>query len=148
MCWSRRASDQFAEIRHEFAWLEADRTTVLRGRSGEPEWWTFAGSRGNATLASTLSDCTGTRVEHDGFTLTFEARLTLDEVQRAINEVRLRDIVSLRPRVDEGAIAGLKFAECLPAELAVEMLERRLVDIESTEKTLRQSERYVAKAPS
>ena len=95
-----------------------------------------------------LSDVTRTRVDHDGLALTFEERLTLDDVQQAIKEIRSRDIASLRPVVDEGAIDRLKFAECLPAHLAVEMLESRLTDIEATEKTLAQNDRYDAEAPS
>ena len=34
----------------------------------------------------------------------------------------------MRPAVNEAAVNGLKFAECLPLDLALEMLERRLTD--------------------
>jgi ATP-dependent Lhr-like helicase len=83
-------------------------------------------------------------VEHDGFSLTFESRLSLDDIQQAVKEVRSRDVASIRPVIDEDAIEGLKFSECLPNHLAVEMLEQRLSDTESTRKTLEQTERYVA----
>ena len=86
--WSRRAAEQIEEIRNEFSWLEADSTVVLMGRSGEPEWWTFGGTRANATLARAFADATQSRVEHDGFTLTFESRLSHDDIQQAVKEVR------------------------------------------------------------
>ncbi len=38
----------------------------------------------------------------------------------------------MHPAIDEAAIAGLKFSECLPMGLATEMLERRLQDPEAT----------------
>ena len=142
--WSRRATEQMEEIRHEFGWLESDSTVVLIGRSGEVEWWTFGGTRANATLARALTDATRSRVEHDGFSLTFESRLSLDDIQQAVKEVRSQDVASIRPVIDEDAIEGLKFSECLPDHLAVEMLEQRLSDTESTRKTLEQNERYVA----
>ena len=36
------------------------------------------------------------------------------------------NVAEMRPAVDEAAIDGLKFSECLPIDLATEMLERRL----------------------
>ena len=35
----------------------------------------------------------------------------------------------MRPTVDERAIEGLKFSECLPQQLALQMLQIRLRDI-------------------
>ncbi len=34
----------------------------------------------------------------------------------------------MEPAVDEAALAGLKFSECLPAEMARAILRSRLVD--------------------
>jgi len=62
----------------------------------------------------------------------------------ARTEVRSQDVASIRPVIDEDAFEGLKFSECLPDHLAVEMLEQRLSDAESTKKTLEQNERYVS----
>ena len=56
--WSRRANEQIKEIRREFAWLDGDSTAVTVGRSGEVEWWTFGGTRANATLATALAKAT------------------------------------------------------------------------------------------
>ena len=49
--WSRRATERLAEIRQEFAWLQADSSVAVLAGSGEAEWWTFGGNRANATLA-------------------------------------------------------------------------------------------------
>src|SRR5207248_5055963 len=95
--WSRQATEQIEEIRHEFSWLESGSTVVLIGRTGEVEWWTFGGTRANATLARALSEVTRSRVEHDGFSITLEARLSLDDIRHAVKEVRSQDVASLRP---------------------------------------------------
>ena len=142
--WSRRAAEQFVEIRIEFSWLEADSTVVLRGRRGEPEWWTFGGMRANATLARALTDVTHRRVQHDDFTLTFDERLSDEDVQQAVAEVLSHEVATMRPLIDEDAIDGLKFSECLPKSLAIEMLETRMFDAEATSKSLEQRVRFVA----
>ena len=49
----------------------------------------------------------------------------------------------MRPTVDEAAIEGLKFSECLPLDLATEMLERRLQDQESTRRVLEEQVRFI-----
>jgi ATP-dependent helicase Lhr and Lhr-like helicase len=49
----------------------------------------------------------------------------------------------MRPAVDEAAIDGLKFSECLPIELATEMLERRLQDVDATRRVLEEHVRFL-----
>lgn len=126
--WSQRASDRVAEIRHEFGWLIADSSVVLLGDTGETEWWTFGGIRANATLARQLACETNCKVDFDSFRLRFESSTTLQDVERAIREIRGWNAIEMRPSIDEAAIEGLKFSECLPAALMIEMLECRLTN--------------------
>ena len=84
------------------------------------------------------------KVSHDSFTLTFESAVRLQDVERAIEAIRQHDVAAMRPVVDEAAIDGLKFSECLPIELATEMLERRLQDPEATRHILEEHVRFVA----
>ncbi|MEZ6051286.1 MAG: DEAD/DEAH box helicase [Planctomycetaceae bacterium] len=142
-CWSRRAKDRISEIRQEFAWLHAVSSIAVLAGSGEAEWWTFGGNRANATLARELAQETRSRISHDSFTLTFEKAIKLQDVEQAIGVVRQSDVAEMRPIVDEAAIEGLKFSECLPIDLATEMLERRLQDQESTQRVLEEHVRCV-----
>ena len=142
-CWSRRAKDRIREIRHEFAWLQSDSTVAILAGSGEAEWWTFGGNRANATLAQALGKETRSKVSHDSFTLTFESTITLQDVEQAISVIRQHDIAEMQPVVDEAAIDGLKFSECLPMDLATEMLERRLQDQASTRSVLEEQVRFI-----
>jgi ATP-dependent Lhr-like helicase len=134
-CWSRRAASRMTEIRHEYAWLDAESTVLLQS-GGELEWWTFGGSRANATLARQLAVETEAAVRHDCFELTFQPPAKLLDIEQAIASLRSQDVTSMYPAVDELAIDGLKFSECLPTDLATEMLERRLQDPDATGRIL------------
>jgi len=141
--WSRRAAERMGEIRQEFPWLEADSSVAVLACDGETEWWTFGGNRANATLARQLAQETGSKVTYDSFTLTFELAVKLEDVEQAIGVIRQQDVAVMRPAVDEAAIDGLKFSECLPIELATEMLERRLQDPEATRRILDEYVRFL-----
>ncbi|MCA9063024.1 MAG: ATP-dependent helicase, partial [Planctomycetaceae bacterium] len=141
--WSQRAIDRIRETRHEFSWLPAESTVALLGSDGQTEWWTFGGSRANAALARELSLETRAGVRHNSFTLTFDKALKLQDVEQAISLIRQHDVSAMRPAVDEAAIDGLKFSECLPVDLATEMLERRLQDLQATRRVLAEHMRII-----
>ena len=143
MRWSRRAKERLGEIRHEFSWLEEGSSVALLAGDGETEWWTFGGNRANATLARQLAQHTRCKVSHDSFTLTFESSVKLDDVERAIATIRKYDVGDMFPAIDKAAIDGLKFSECLPTELATEMLERRLQEPEATKRILEERVRFL-----
>ncbi len=80
---------------------------------------------------------------HDSFLLMLEGEISLDAVGRAIEAIRQRDVALMRPTPEERAVRWLKFTECLPATLAIEMLERRLMEPESTRQVLEEPMRVV-----
>ncbi|HEY0983493.1 DEAD/DEAH box helicase [Schlesneria sp.] len=141
--WSRRASERMEEIRHEYSWLTADSSIALLGANRQTEWWTFAGSRANATLARQFALAMTGKIDSDSFKVTFDPTITLQDVERALDEIRRLDAAEMRPAVDEAAIEGLKFSECLPVALAIEMLERRLQAVDATKRILNERIRYV-----
>ena len=130
-------------MRREFSWLAAESSVVVSAGDGETEWWTFGGNRANATLARQLAQETGGKVSHDSFTLTFDSAVKLPDVEREIAAIRQCDVSAMRAAVDEDAVDGLKFSECLPGDLAIEMLERRLQDPDSTRRILGQRVRFL-----
>jgi ATP-dependent helicase Lhr and Lhr-like helicase len=141
--WSHRARQQISEVRQEFAWLDDDGTAVVRSESGEAVWWTFAGVKANATLACQLSRTVKNRVTYDSFTVTFEPHLSFDVIGQALDELRARDARKMRPAVEEQAIDGLKFSECLPHNLAVHILEARLCDPAAVKDAVHQPTRFI-----
>lgn len=137
-CWSRRATEYIIEIRHEYPWLQSDSTVAIQPGNGAVQWWTFGGHRANATLANELTRICGHKVSHDSFFLEFPVDHKMQDTEIAINELREQAPADMLPEVDEAAIDGLKFSECLPLELALEMLSHRLQDTESTAYVLRE----------
>lgn len=142
-CWSRRATERIAEIRYEYPWLQPGSSVAVQSGNGGIEWWTFGGNRANATLVRELARETRNKVSHDSFTLTFDPSLKLQDVEEAVKTIRLLEVAAMYPTVDEAAIDGLKFSECLPNELAIEMLERRLQDTEATRHLLHENVRLI-----
>jgi hypothetical protein len=53
--WSQRIRNRLDEMREEHAWVHAEGPTLLSQSPSGAEWWTFAGTRANATLAGELS---------------------------------------------------------------------------------------------
>lgn len=143
-CWSRRATEQLDAIRQDHAWLDAGSTVVLTGPKDALRWWTFAGAGANATLANPLAQLLRSRVDHDSFGLGFESPLTASDVERAVAQLREQDVSQMQPDVDQRAIDGLKFSECLPPNTALHTLQCRLRDPAGAGAVLGQPLRVVA----
>ena len=142
--WSTRARQQIAAIRKEFVWLDIDGTVVLLEKDGKAEWWTFAGTRANATLAYALSQAIEHPATYDSFTVTFEPYVSLNTIKLALGELCAHDMSEISVAIEEHALAGLKFSECLPRDLALDMLRTRLCDYPSGQYILGQPVRFVS----
>ena len=84
------------------------------------------------------------RVEHDSFSLMIETTTQFAKLENAVGELRKRAAEEMWPAVDDRAIEGLKFSECLPITLAHEMLEARIRDTVAVRETLDLQLRCVA----
>src|SRR5262249_42344449 len=126
--WSRRAQARLTEVRQEHPFVHAGGPTLLSRSGGDLEWWTFAGTRANATLAGELSRLGVGRVDHDALAVPVRGAGGRCEVAAAVGELASRDPSTLTPRVAEEALEGLKFSGCLPRDVALATLESRLRD--------------------
>ncbi len=142
--WSDRTNRQLQEIRAEYDWLDAQASVCLPGRNDEFEWWTFGGRRANATIAGSLSQELGSQVVATNFLIKFESGVGLDAIRVAIEAVDKQDVNFMRPQVDEAALRGIKFVDCLDPELAIAMLQTRLSDPTSAHFLLQQNRRLIA----
>lgn len=142
--WSQRAQAWMEELRHEHAWVHADGPSLLSRPPDGAEWWTFAGTRANATLAGELSRLCGGHADHDGLTVTIQGGKGLSEVTAAVRELGARDPSSMTPLVAEDALEGLKFSQCLPKELAMATLASRLRDTSGIRQLFSQPLRIVS----
>lgn len=123
--WSRRTCDAMRAVRAEYPWLITDGTAIVAEPGGDLAWWTFAGKGVNATLATALQARIEGKVGHDNFAVTVETGTTLAELEALIASLRSRPAEDLRPAIAPDALAAMKFADCVPRELAERMLQVR-----------------------
>jgi ATP-dependent Lhr-like helicase len=142
--WSRRARARLAELREEYAWVHAEGPSLLSRPPAGAKWWTFAGTRANATLAGELSRLCGGRVDHDALAVTVEGAESVAAIQEAVWRLAGTDVLAMEPQVEEAALEGLKFAECLPQDLALATLASRLRDGPAIRAVLGQPMRVVS----
>ncbi|SCE83374.1 ATP-dependent helicase Lhr and Lhr-like helicase [Micromonospora haikouensis] len=139
---TRRAASRLAEIRAQHrdnAHPEA--TVVTRPAGGGIRWWTWAGYRANATLASTLREVADPVQGHGDLYVRLRDDLTAArwrDVREAVaDRIRL-------PEVDSRALAGLKFSAALPPALAGATLSARLADLRGAREVLSRPARFTA----
>ncbi len=143
-CWSRRATEQLDTIRQDHAWLDGESTAIVALPDEAARWWNFAGTGANATIANPLAQLLHSRVDHDSFGLGFESPLMASDIERAVAQLREQDVSQMQPDVDQRAIDGLKFSECLPPNTALHTLRCRLRDPAGAGAVLTQSLRVIA----
>jgi ATP-dependent Lhr-like helicase len=124
---SQRATDKLAELRAAHGWAASDTTTVVADERGRVRWWTFAGWKANLALARVVDDLRTEVGAIDDLTVALDASATAPDVARRL-DAAVPDPVDLTPWVTTEALEGLKFAECLPVELARAVVARRLAD--------------------
>jgi len=116
------------DLRMEYGWLHPDSTTLTLGAENRVEWWTFGGTRANATLAAALRDLLMVDMKSDAFKISVGLPKTLSDVEQAVYSVNHADFSLARPKISKAAIYGLKFNKCLSCEMATQVLEDRLRD--------------------
>lgn len=145
--WSSRASAVIAECREDFGWLPSDKTVLLLGDSNYPEWWTFAGTKGNATLAAGILSLLDCEVKVDPLFLQIRSSQSLEDVYSAIEGLREIDWSEVLPEINEDAVTGLKFNACLADRWAKRVLQDRLKDASVAVQVLSQEVRLLSNSP-
>jgi ATP-dependent Lhr-like helicase len=132
---SERARQKLAELRAEHPWVTAEATAVISDDRGRTRWWTFAGWKANLGLARAVADLRRDVAAVNDLTIALAPRTTpadLSEVLRSLGP----DEIDLAPWITREAVEGLKFSECLPPDMAVDVIRRRLQDPESVARAL------------
>ena len=136
-----RARDRLAEMRDEDAHLVRRGSTVItRMPSGDLRWWTWAGFRANATLASTISAIADPVQDHRDAYLRLRRDLTPAEWKDGAADAA--EHLGL-PDVSPKALAGLKFTSALPERLAIATLAARLADVRGALTVLQEPVNFV-----
>ena len=130
---SRRAVDALTDLRiSRSSHITGQGTTVQR--VDDVSWWTWAGARANATLASALSSISDPEQGYDNHRVRLRPDVTREEM--AETTAALGDLSDVRADVNEDAVRGLKFSDVLPPPLARETVALRLTDRVHAEQVL------------
>ncbi len=134
---SRRAHDKHEELRSTFSWLPEEGTSLIREADGTVRWWTFAGLLANSTLGELLGPLLRQPARPENFSIRLQDRTTIDELRLRLGNVRNDDAL-IAFSVDDDALQGMKFSECLPLALAHRVLAARSSDADSVRTCLSQ----------
>lgn len=129
---TRRAVQRLAAVRVERSRLVDAAASVVTREGDDVRLWTWAGTRGNATLLAGLAATLGLVLPAERLDPRY---LRLDPAQlanlgKALGVFR-REAFKALPEVSDQALEGLKFAELLPQASARATLAGRLVDVEA-----------------
>lgn len=132
---SARAQEKLTQLRDEHLWAQPDTTTVVVDGKGRTRWWTFAGWRANLHLAHAAVALRREVAAVDDLTVALDPGTDVEDLQLSLVGARASDGFDVAPWVVDEAVDGLKFSECLPRHLAVEVIARRLADPTSVAQT-------------
>lgn len=138
---SRRAGSALVQLRDELAHRAAAGATVVVDAE-TTTWWTWAGGRGNASLAAALPKYAELDARHPDHALRLRTEVNRAELLAAIEALDGEQLPG--PDVTEEALAELKFAEVLPPALAAETLARRVSDEDAARSVLQEAVRWTA----
>jgi len=135
---TRRAADALASARAELSEKADPERTIVTRSSRDVLWWTWAGTRVNATLKASLGSLADPSARPDDLFLRLRSDLTPDAWRTARKSLdRIID-----PEVNEQAVQGLNFSAALPSGLAAATLAARLSDRPNARKVLREPSRF------
>ncbi|WP_433531873.1 DEAD/DEAH box helicase [Micromonospora sp. CA-263727] len=138
---TKRAASSFAEMRKERSPLvHPGGNCVVRSRSGDLWWWTWAGLRTNATLAATLGEVVDPVQRFDDHAVRLRENVTRAQWRTLVADAEERLCL---PEVDQRALAGLKFGVALPERLAAATLAARLANLGGAAAVLAEPVRFV-----
>ena len=115
-------------MRADHAVEVSPRGLVLLREKDDVHWWTWAGARTNAIAA--LPDTADDSQRPDNFRVRLRGVEAAEKLSAALDQVKWGDVL---PAVSTAALAGLKFSEVLPPDLAVATIAERLADHEGAE---------------
>lgn len=132
--WTKRTREAMQTERAAYAFL-ADEPMPIQERAGEVEWHTFLGGRANNLLAKLLEERLGPQVVAGNLAIKVrgnaaESGVAVREAMRALlapGAVTDADAQRFAASCARGALS--KFQPCLPEELELRFLARRLVEL-------------------
>ena len=128
-----RATSTFEEVRARFHWVRPGRTAVHVSEAGMA-WWTFAGLHANAGLMAGMGNLLGGN-QPDNLAIKLDPDVaTVDKVREFAAVVDPEGLP--RSWIAEDLATRLKFADALPADVAVDIAAARTSDPDGIERVI------------
>lgn len=131
-----RASEGLGQFRSSFRWVQPGKTAVTRGKSGL-HWWTFAGLHANAGIMAGMGDLLG-GVRPDNLFIKLDRETATFDGVRAFVDTLDPDALPVSWIATDLA-ANLKFTDCLPEDVALEVAGARVTDPSGVRRVLGES---------
>lgn len=131
---SRRSHAALKRLRTTDAVRVAEEGTVVLRDAAASVWWTWAGTRANASLAAAL-EAQGLATTTGATSVRVKGVLGVDQIQATADLLSGAQVPE--PALDPAALAGLKFSAALPPALAAATLGERLTDPRNAERVAR-----------
>ncbi len=126
MTLTTRAATGLDEIRDTFHWARPGRTAVVAEDDGLT-WWTFGGLHANAGLMAAMGPLlAGSKVDNLSIKLAPELA-TAEKIRQFVESVDPEKLP--RPWIAEDLARKLKFTDCLPGQIAVDVASARVRDL-------------------
>lgn len=134
---TRRAGDALAGLAEQFSWLPREGTVLVQETRSRTRWWTFAGLRANATLGDHMKAQGAPVIGRDNLGLNLDVAPQAKRLQKAIQTARASEEDLLPLSLAAEAAETMKFHFCVPQELLLTCLRRRLADPRAVRAALR-----------
>lgn len=121
---TERARNGLAEMRAELAFARRGHGSVVI-ESTRARWWTWAGQRANSSLVDALGDLAASAGDDLSIGLD-PGRASTAAVREALGDLDPDDLPT--PGIAADFADNMKFSDCLPDALALEVARQRLVD--------------------
>lgn len=137
--WTHRAREAFASIRKEYEFLRLEDDVILADReNNEVRWFTFAGAVLNTAISDVIKAQGFVNVTSSDFLIRVPGTIDGRRISEAIHSAGVEGVRFIFKIPDE-FLDKLKFNECLPSELAMEILKYRLLRDEELELTIKRN---------
>lgn len=126
--WTTRAKSGMRTLRESFDHLRHTTTGVCQNPDTNfLSWFNFSGAQINQCLKLALEPLTLVEWQADDFGLHARQSIQPTELQEALHQLTSSPDWIAQIPVPEPLVDGLKFAECLPRDLALDLLRTRLL---------------------
>ena len=122
---TKRASEELGRIRSQFHWVQPGKTAITLDDTGK-RWWTFAGLHANASIMAGMGELLGgSRPDNLSIKLNDES-VNSEGIRTFHKELDAANLPISWIAAD--LAANLKFNDCLPEDIALEVAGARVAD--------------------